>query len=175
MLFHASTQAGLKELHPQTSTHGKAYVYAINNRLTALLFGAPKDDFDLLMDEQDGKPVIYECYPDALKKVYGGKACSLYAVAEDGFLTGQTGWEPELVCEHAVPVLAEERIADLYEAIAGAIRAGDCILCAYSQSEGYRRFLKEELGERIQAFGITQAQMDADPRFQLYFNDILAR
>lgn len=59
MLYHVSQQSGLKELVPQMSTHGRKYVYAVNNRLTAILFGAPKDDFDILLDQEDGKPVIY--------------------------------------------------------------------------------------------------------------------
>ncbi len=52
ILYHASCVAGLKELTPRASTHGEAYVYAIDNAVTALLFGAPKDDFDVLVDEE---------------------------------------------------------------------------------------------------------------------------
>jgi len=92
MLYHASQQSGIKELVPQTSTHGKKYVYAINNRLTAILFGAPKDDFDILLDEVDGKPAIFECYPNALRKIYYEKTCYLYLLNEEGFLSNQTGW-----------------------------------------------------------------------------------
>ena len=55
MLYHASKQTGLKLLEPCSSTHGKAYVYAIRDPVTAVCFGAPKDDFDLMMDEADGK------------------------------------------------------------------------------------------------------------------------
>lgn len=80
MLYHASQQSGIKELVPQTSTHGKRYVYAINHRLTAILFGAPKDDFDILLDEVDGKPAIFECYPNALRKnILQKNLLSLYA------------------------------------------------------------------------------------------------
>ena len=173
MLYHASKQAGLKELRPQISTHGKAYVYAINNRLTALLFGAPKDDFDILMDESNGTPVIYECYPDALKSVYWGKSCSLYSLSEDGFLANRTGWDPELVCERAVSVVCEERIENIYEEIIRAIQAGGCIFHPYSEDTEYQDFLRDELSERIKQFGITEAQMQADPRFELYFNRLL--
>ena len=175
MLYHASAQPGIRELVPQISTHGRECVYAIANRLTALLFGAPKDDFDLLMDEAEGKPVIYECYPNALKAIYRGRSCSLYAVREDGFLSGQTGWDAELVCEHRVPVAAEERIGNIYDEIMDAVQSGACVLHAYSEDADYQSFLREELSERIRCFGITEAQMDADPRFQLYFSDLLAR
>lgn len=173
MLYHASKQAGLKELRPQVSTHGKAYVYAIKSRLTALLFGAPKDDFDILMDESNGTPVIYECYPKALKSVYGGKSCSLYGLSEDDFLTNQTGWAPELVCERVVPVVCEETIENIYEELIGAIQAGDCIFHPCSEDAQYQEFLRDELSERIREFGLTDAQMQADPRFELYFNRLL--
>ena len=60
MLYHVSPVAGLKTLQPRVSTHGKEYVYAIDNMVTALLFGAKKDDFDfLLYTDEKGTPIIY--------------------------------------------------------------------------------------------------------------------
>lgn len=69
MLYHVSPKAGLKTIQPHVSTHKKAYVYAIENMVTGILFGAKQDDFDFIIstDESD-TPIIYECYPDALKK-----------------------------------------------------------------------------------------------------------
>ena len=173
MLYHASQQSGIKELVPQMSTHGRKNVYAINNRTTAILFGAPKDDFDILLDEVDGKPVIFECYPNALRKIYSEKTCYLYGLREEGFLANQTGWEPELVCEHNVPVVSEEKIENIYNEIIASIHGGSCIFHAYSTDEEYQMFLRDELSERIRNFGITDEQMDADPRFALYFNTLL--
>lgn len=175
MLYHASKVSGLRMLIPKESTHGKKYVYAIGNRLTAILFGAPKDDFDLLMDEADRKPVLYECYPHALKRVYEGKACSLYTVEEDGFLPHQTGWEPELVCEREVPVVHEEQIPNIYLEIAAASGRGECVLHTYSEDEAYRNFLRDELRERVRAFRLTKEQMDGDPRFVRYFYSLQRR
>lgn len=43
MLYHISKVSGVKVLKPQVSTHKKAYVYAIENPATGLLFGAPHD------------------------------------------------------------------------------------------------------------------------------------
>ena len=108
MLYHASYISGLKELKPQVSTHGKPYVYAIRSKLMAILFGTPKDDFDLLIDAKDGKAVLYECYPDAIKQVYSGKSCSLYTVAETDSQRGMTGWGEELVCSSPAKVVLEE-------------------------------------------------------------------
>ncbi len=175
MLYHASQQSGIKELVPQTSTHGKKYVYAINNRLTAILFGAPKDDFDILLDEVDGKPVIFECYPNALRKIYFEKNCYLYVLNEEGFFSNQTGWKPELVCEHSVPVVSEEKIENIYNVIIASIHTGDCIFHEYSTDDEYQAFLKDELSERVRHLGITDEQMDTDPRFELYFNSLVER
>lgn len=173
MLYHASKTPGLKTLLPRPSTHGKPYVYAIRGRLTALLFGASKDDFDLLMDEENGRPVVWECWPGALQKIYGGSQCSLYTVAEEGFLAGQTGWEPELVCETPVPVLAEECIPDLYASLLQARDAGECVLHPYSEDAAYQAFLREEIGERVAAFGLTKEQVSADERFVRWFFPLL--
>lgn len=165
MLYHASQTPGLLTLQPRASTHGAAYVYAVRTRLTALLFGAPKDDFDLLTDEENGLPVVWECWPGALRAVYGGRGCSLYTVDEAGFFSGRTGWEPELVCPGPVPVLREERIADLYACLFREQAAGGCVLHRYAAAPAYRAFLRRELAERVRAFGLTPQQMAADERF----------
>lgn len=104
MLYHVSSTSGIKILEPRVSSHGKAYVYAIDNLVMALLFGAKHDDFDFLLTEEEGKPTVYECYPNAFEKVYVGKSCAVYELKEDGFLSGMTSWEPELVCENKVEV-----------------------------------------------------------------------
>lgn len=42
MLYHISNVHGLKILEPRISTHGQAYVYAVDNLTIGLLFGAKK-------------------------------------------------------------------------------------------------------------------------------------
>ena len=175
MLYHASKKAGLKELVPHVSTHGKKYVYAINSRLTAILFGAPKDDFDILMDESDGKTTIYECYPNAFYEVYFGKSCSLYEINEEGFLANQTSWAPELVCEHAVKVEKEIIIQNIYDEIMKAIQSGECALVKYIDDEEYKNFLRDELSARMDYCGITKEQMKNDKRFVRYHNKLLEK
>ena len=164
MLYHASSVSGLGELEPRISTHDKPYVYAIRNKVTAACFGAPKDDFDLLMDEVDGVPHLYECYQDALKTIYAGKSCSIYTVHEEGFLSGVTGWDVELVCEHTVPVVQEERIFDLFEYIQRAAAHSECVIHSYSDEEVYQAMLSEELCERIRAFGLSEEAVKKDKR-----------
>lgn len=46
MLYHVSHTPGIAILEPRVSSHGKPYVYAIENLVTGLLFGVKKDDFD---------------------------------------------------------------------------------------------------------------------------------
>lgn len=116
MLYHVLQKAGLRVLQPHVSTHKKAYVYAIKNMVTGILFGAKQDDFDFIIStDENHKPAIYECYPDALKKIYQGKSCSVYELSDEGFQCGMTSWNPEFVCECEVEVLGEIVIKDLYE------------------------------------------------------------
>ncbi len=175
MLYHASDKQGLKVLLPSVSTHGKPYVYAIRSRLMAMLFGAPKDDFDLLIDAEDGKPVLFECYPGALKRIYSGKTCSVYQVKEDGFLSNVTGWDEELVNEKPVNVVQEDRVKDIYRCIIEAAQNGLCQIHEYEDSEAYLRFLRDELQERVEMFGLSDEWMNRDARFKQYHNRLLNR
>lgn len=173
MLYHASCVSGLKVLEPHISTHKQPYVYAINSKLTALLFGAPKDDFDLLIDFENGRPIVYECYPNALQTVYSQKSCSVYTVEETGFLKGMTGWDQELVCPSPVPVVCEERVNDIYEEILLALHNNQCVIHFFEESDAFLSFLKDELQERVTAFGITPEYRSRDERFTKYHNKLL--
>ena len=164
MLYHASKEKGLTFLEPHISTHSRPYVYAIRNKTTAVLFGAPKDDFDLLTDEIDGIPHLYECYSNAVETIYRGKSCSLYSVSEEGFISGVTGWEPELVCENKVPVIREERMSDIFSYLSNAAAQGKCVIHRYSDEQQYRSMLREELSERIRCFGLSEEDIKKDPR-----------
>lgn len=97
-LYHSSRIKGLKKLEPRISTHGSPYVYAVDNKTLSMLFGAKKDDFDMIVDMQNDVPCVWECYPDALSCVYGGKSCSVYELDGEGFLRGVTGWENRSLC-----------------------------------------------------------------------------
>lgn len=173
MLYHASQMTGLKELIPQVSTHGKPYVYAIRSRMMAMLFGTQKDDFDLLVDAENGKAILYECYPDAVKKVYSGKSCSIYSVEETGFQEGLTGWDEELVCPTSVAIVSEETVKDIHEQLMLAVEEGNCEIHFYERSEKYLSFLRDELQERVDTFGISREYREHDSRFVQYHNVLL--
>ena len=110
------SNAGIDGFASKVSSHGKAYVYAVDNLVTGLPFGARRDDFDFRRDSDvQERPVMYECYPGAFASVFGGKSCAVYELRDEGFQRRITGWSPEHVCESAVAVQQEYLIPNLYE------------------------------------------------------------
>lgn len=173
MLYHVSAAHGISVLTPRVSSHGKAYVYAIDDLVTALLFGVRHDDFDFLLDTNDaGVPEIYECYPDAFRSVYQGKRCSVYEVKSDGFLRGMTSWSPELVCESEVAVERETVVEDLYSRLLLEREKGKLILHFYSDAPAYKRLISEHIVDRIIRFD-AMGRLETDVRFQKYYSLIV--
>lgn len=177
MLYHVSQTSGLKILTPHKSTHKKAYVYAIENKVTAILFGAKKDDFDFLIYSDESKtPIIYECYPDALKKIYGGKVCALYEVHDDSFLRSVTGWDDELVSESEVEVINETVIKDIYTRLLEEEQNGTLIIHRYEYNNEYRKIITEHIIDRIFRFDIDLSKCrEQDERFAVYYNDLVEK
>lgn len=175
MLYHASPAAGLRQLSPRLSSHGKPYVYAVDSLVTGLLFGAKQDDFDLMLfTDRQGRPVVCECYPDALPTVYQGKSCSIYLVSEEGFLRGVTGWAPELVCETAVPVLQELRVDDLYRRLLEEEQAGRVTLRRYRHTPAYRKLVASHITDRLIRFDIDPEHcMEREPRFAAHYPELI--
>lgn len=97
--------SGIKILKPTVSSHEKAYVYAMDNPVTGLLFGARHNEFAFLIDcNKNGIPVVCKCYPDVFCSVFRSKNCSIYELDDDVFLRGVTEWSPKLICETEVPI-----------------------------------------------------------------------
>ena len=171
MLYHVSATAGIRTLIPRESSHQAAYVYAIDNPVTGLLFGAKHDDFDFLIDEEAGIPVVYECYPDAFRACFRGKGCTVYTVPEEGFRRGVTGWDPELVCDHPVDVLSETAVPDLYNRLLDEVAGGNLRLYRYRDEPEYRQIIAGHIVDRLIRFDALDRQ-STDPRFQKYFGPI---
>lgn len=171
MLYHVSATAGIRTLIPRESSHQAAYVYAIDNPVTGLLFGAKHDDFDFLIDEEAGIPVVYECYPDAFRACFRGKGCTVYTVPEEGFRRGVTGWDSELVCDHPVDVLSETAVPDLYNRLLDEVAAGNLRLYRYRDEPEYRQIIAGHIVDRLIRFDALDRQ-STDPRFQKYFGPI---
>lgn len=152
MLYHISKTAGLKTLKPQVSTHKKAYVYAVENMVMGLLFGSPNDDFDFIISEENGIPVIMECYPDAFRSIFEDKKCSIYEVGEDGFMRGMTSWSPELVSENEVAVIREIPVNDLYSRLLYEAANGNLTIRRYEDTPDYKSLVSEHIVDRLVRF-----------------------
>lgn len=175
MLYHASNVPGLTVLEPRASTHGTPYVYALDSFAQALVFGAKHDDFDFDISTVDGKLVVSECYPGALERVYAGAGCSVYAVAEDGFERGRTGWDSELVSERPTEVVSETRVDDLLDALR---ENAEVELVEYRDEPEYRRFVANHVVDRMIRFGVLDegengCYADRDERFAAHYKRIV--
>lgn len=170
MLYHVSKTAGLTVLTPQRSTHGKAYVYAVETLPLGLLFGAPHDDFDFIIDEEGGVPIVTECYPDAFRAAFQGKGCSIYEVDETGFQRGMTTWEPELVCESEVAVLRETAVDDLYARLLQEEARGSLLVQRYEDAPEYKRCIAAHIVDRLIRFDAVETENE---RLRRHYGRIL--
>lgn len=175
MLYHVSSKSGLKVLKPHISTHKKAYVYAIDNIVTGMLFGAKHDDFDFIIStDENNIPIIYECYPDAFKKIYQGKSCSVYTVDDNGFKRGLTSWIPELVSENETEVIEEIVIDDLYKQLLTEEQNGTLKIFRYEFNNEYRKRIASHIVDRIFRFDIDlNSCIENDIRFATYYKNII--
>ena len=160
MLYHISKTAGLKKLKPQVSTHKMPYVYAIENVVTGLLFGAPHDDFDFIISEENGIPVIMECYPGAFRLLFKDKECSIYEINDEGFMRGMTSWSPELVSENEVAVIREIAINDLYLRLLDEESRGNLIIRRYEDTADYKSIVSEHIVDRLIRFDAVYTESE---------------
>ncbi len=176
MLYHVSPNAGLKTLYPHVSTHQKAYVYAVRNMVTGLLFGVKQDDFDFIIStDENGLTTVYECYPNAFINIYQGKSCSVYVVEEEGFQQGLTSWSEELVCDTEVAVKEEIIIVDLYEKLIKEELLGNLKICRYEFNDEYRKKISAHIVDRFFRFHIDLNNcLDwGDSRFSTHYREII--
>lgn len=149
-------------------------MYAVDNLATGLLFGVKKDDFDFLIttDEED-RPVVYECYPDALRQKYEGESCSVYELSEQGFIRGATSWAPELVSEQEVPVLRETVVPDLYGRLLEEEKNGNLVLNRYQDTPEYRKVILLTIVDRLVRFDVLDGDWQQDSRFRTYYRPLI--
>ena len=175
MLYHVSSKAGLEILHPYKSSHKKAYVYATGNFVVGLLFGVKQDDFDFCIStDENGLTTVYECYPDAFRKSYQGKGCSVYVVDDEGFERGLTSWDEELVCDKDVKVQNEIRIVDLHERLIEEESLGNIVIHRYEFNDDYRKKISVHVIDRLIRFDIDlNSCFKQDIRFSTYYKGIV--
>ena len=175
MLYHVSSNAGLETLHPYKSSHKKAYVYATENFVAGLLFGVKQDDFDFCIStDENGLTTVYECYPDAFRRIYQGKGCSVYVVDDEGFERGLTSWDEELVCAKDVKVQNETRIVDLYERLIEEESSGNIVIHRYEFNDDYRKKISAHVIDRLIRFDMDlNSCLKQDIRFSTHYKGIV--
>lgn len=174
IVYHVSDTSGIRVLQPRVSTHKKPYVYAIDNLVTGLLFGVRKDDFDFLITtDQEDRPVVYECYPDAFRQKYEGRSCSIYELSEEGFVRGATSWTPELVSERETPVLRETAVTDLYSRLLEEEKQGNLVLQRYQDTSEYKKMIVIPIVDRLIRFDVLDGDWERDSRFATYYRPLI--
>lgn len=173
-VYHVSNTSGIRVLQPRVSTHKKAYVYAIDNLITGLLFGVKMDDFDFIVStEEEDRPVVYECYQDAFRQTYEGRSCSVYELSEEGFVRGVTSWTPELVSEREVPVLRETAVPDLYNRLLEEERQGNLVVNRYRDTPEYKGEISRHIVDRLIRFQVLRGDWERDSRFATHYRSLI--
>ena len=141
--YHGSPIAGLTELKPTLSEHGRPYIYFATNPLVALLYAVkpvPKP-FSFYPYGFDNDTVVYsEYFENAFKKIYKGKKGYLYECDNITNVERPTQIHCAYTCTESVTVGRVTEISDLYE--------------YYKEQEKYGLF-------RIKSFGeVSEREMD---------------
>lgn len=63
---------------------------------------------------------------------------------------------------------------DIYTELMSAAEKAQCIIHPFDPEGEYMPVIREELAERIQTFGITEADMKKDERISKYHNCLLS-
>lgn len=146
MLYIASDRPDEQSFLSLTALDNWTYTYAYTDPFLAIAFFMPGgpllQDPEILLEEANGRAILWEGRPEAFSMWYRGRSCWLYGVAEDRFQKGVTGCDAERVLPSGqVPALFEEKIEDVYDTLLRGAKAGLCEMHTYSESEGYRSHL----------------------------------
>ncbi len=117
-VYHSSKTQGLKTIEPRISTHEKSWVYALKSPEHSILFmGNNHDLINQIGNDVNGELYIFERFAGALEHAYKGEEGSIYTLDAGDFKAGMTSWDPEVICEHACPVIKEEKIDNVLDKI----------------------------------------------------------
>ncbi len=118
-LYHGSNIAGLTELKPSLSEHGKPYIYFADNPLVALLYAVkpvPKPfSFYPYGFGSDGRIVYSEYFENAFKILYDGRKGYLYECDSINNPQQPTQIKGVYTCTENVTVSRATVIENLYE------------------------------------------------------------
>ncbi len=110
-VYHASPVQGLVQIIPHVGTHGQSWVYATDNIAVAAMFlGRLGGDFTCASGIYEGRPYLCERFAGAFDRRYGSAKGSIYRLSGTDFVSGQTSYSKDLVCNRAVEPLSETRV-----------------------------------------------------------------
>lgn len=157
-LYHGSGTGGLQTLTPRLADHGQPYVYLAANRVVAAFYCVravePPYYWTPYGFDRDGTPVYHELYPDALRKVYGGKRGYLYRVEPAKAHTNpMEGIPGALIGRSPLPVAECVELPDvcewlLREEAAGRLRVGRYQKKTREELDGWYAMIRREIAER---------------------------
>ena len=139
MLYHGSATAGLTELRPYRSEHGKPYVYFTKNPIIATFYTVHH-----VMRPYNWFPYGYvseqvlsysEYYPDAMADVYKCKERYIYVLDENDFRSGKTLIGDTVVFEEAVKISSCITIPDVYQKLLEYENAGQLYISRFKNDE----------------------------------------
>lgn len=128
--YHCSPTAGLTLLQPKKPFFSEkpAMVYMTTLTPMALLYGIHNYEYSYGYTPE-GQIYFDEYFPHALEILYRGKRASLYRCAPNK--TASTRIPNEAVSEEAVPVLEEQLIPDVCEALLEQEKQGALVIHPY--------------------------------------------
>lgn len=135
MLYHGSPVSGLRMIEPSVTAYfGKPKQVCLTSLLPMALFYGTRHFEYAYGFTSSGKIYYEEYFPDALRTIYSGKCASLYYCAENSAFT-RTAIPNEYVSGEAVPVLKEQQIPDLLEALLEQERQGTLQIIRYAEQK----------------------------------------
>lgn len=135
MLYHGSPTEGLTRLLPAASALAdtkEQLVYLTSLPTAALFYGVRCFEYAYGYNWKDGIPGglhYIECFPDALRILYSGRAGFLYCCEAEGLAVTQK--PNEYVSLQPVDITGCTEIPDLYEAFLKAEREGELEIFRY--------------------------------------------
>ena len=116
-VFHGSHHQGLKMIYPSMGTHQEAWIYAERDRIVSAAFitKAKLGAFGYFKgrNPETGVFCLCERYAGAFADLYRNESGSIYELAGETFIEGQTDCPEEVVSHHSLAPLCEWRIRDV--------------------------------------------------------------
>lgn len=114
VVYHATSQQGLRHVLPHISLHRQPWVYATTDiHLAALFVSKEGSDLSCATGLVNGELYVYERWGGAFDVRYLGRRGSIYELPGKTFQRERTSFLGEVVSEVLVPVLRERRIPDV--------------------------------------------------------------